>query len=203
MIKTLIKKRILFICIIVLLHPLKVRSQESWISEIGAADSLQNLTPMESKMKIGDIVILAKYAQGAVVFNSFVGYLKFMKPQERKIFLLQIVELIGHFSFEDSATDRAIRESGLSDTCTACLMLKEGIYETQLQKIAEVAESELESSFRLLLTLFSIGYQEGYQKQKNAPTKFWYWDYSDVENTYKFIELDNKQYVELQKVLRP
>jgi len=53
------------------------------------------------------------------------------------------------------------------------------------------------------LTLFSIGYQEGYQKYKNAPTKFWYWDYSDVENTYKFIELDDKQYVELDEVLRP
>jgi len=88
-------------------------------------------------MKIGDIVILVKYAQGAIVFNSFFGYLKFMKPPERKAFLLQIVELIGHFSIDDSAADLAIRKSQLSDTSTACLILKNGIYETQLLKIAE------------------------------------------------------------------
>lgn len=163
----------------------------------------QTNMPVRSEMKIGDIVILVKYAQGGVVFNSFYGYLKFMKPPVRKVFLSQIVELIGHFAIDDSAADVAIKQSGLSDTCAACLILKEGVYETQLQKILELPESELESSFKLLLTVFSIGYQEGYQKHRNAPTKFWYWDYSEMENTLKYIELDYNKYVPLDEILRP
>jgi hypothetical protein len=159
--------------------------------------------PTKSEMKIRDLVILVKYAQGAVVFNSFFGYLKFMKAPERKVFISQVVELIGHFLKDDSAGDLAIRRSGLSDTCAACLILKEGVCEAQLQKIVELPESELESSFKLLLTLFSIGYQEGYQKYKNAPAKFWYWDYSNVENTYKFIEIDDSQYILLNEILKP
>jgi len=154
-------------------------------------------------MKIGDLVILVKYAQGAVIFDSFFGYLKFLKPSQRIIFLSQIVELIGHFTIEDSFADRAIQESGLVKTSSACLIFKEGIDEVQLRKIAELHETELEASFKLLLTLFSIAYQDGFQKNKNAPDKFWYWDYSQVENTFKFIELDDKQHVQLNEVLLP
>jgi hypothetical protein len=154
-------------------------------------------------MKIRDLVILAKYAQGGVVFNSFYSMLKFFKPPERKIFLSQIVELTGHFAVDDSVADLAIKQSGLSDTCSACLILKEGVNETQLQKIAELPESELESSFKLLLTVFSIGYQEGYQKSKNDPGKPWYWDYSDAENAFKLVHMDENQKVQLDEVLRP
>jgi len=183
------RKVILISAIMILMNVPKMNSQTNM--------------PVKSEMKIRDLVILVKYAQGAVVFDSFYSFLKFLKPPERKIFLSQIVELTGHFAMDDSAAELAIRESGLTDSCAACLLLKEGIYESQLEKIAELPESELEFSFKLLLTLFSIGYQEVYQKHKNAPTKFWYWDYSDVENTYKFVELDYNQYVQVDEILNP
>lgn len=183
------RKRILISVILILANVPKMNSQTNM--------------PLKSEVKIRDLVILVKYAQGLVVFESFYGYLKSFKPPERKEFLYQIAELTGHFLIEDSAGDLAITKSELNDTCAACLILKEGVYETQLQKIAELPESELESSFKLLLTLFSIGYQEGYHKHKNAPIKFWYWDYSDVENTYKLIELEDNQYVQLDEILRP
>jgi hypothetical protein len=111
--------------------------------------------------------------------------------------------LTGHFAIDNSVADLAIKQSGLSDTCSACLILKEGVNEKQLQKITELPESELESSFKLLLTVFSIGYQDGFQKHKNAPDKFWYWDYSKVENAFKLVQLDYKQYVPLDEVLIP
>jgi hypothetical protein len=201
--KKFMRKKILISVILILINTPKINSQTSSTSVERTYDSLQNIMVKKSEMKIMDLVSLVKYAQGAVVFNSLYAYLKFLKPSQRKIYLSQIVELTGHFFIDDSAADLAIRESGLSDTCTACLILKEGVYETQLQKIAELPESELESSFKLLLTLFSIGYQGGYQKHKNAPTKFWYWDYSEIENTYKYIELDYNQYVLLDEILRP
>lgn len=154
-------------------------------------------------MRVRDLVILVKYAQGAVVFNSFYSMLKFFKPLERKIFLSQVVELTKHFTINDSIADLAIKKSGLSETCTACLILKEGVSEIQLQKIVDLSETELESSLKLLLTLFSISYQEGYQKNKNDPDKFWYWDYSNAENSFKLIKLDDNQYLQLDQVLRP
>lgn len=197
------KKRILISVVIVLMCAPEMNFQASGISVIRTSDSLQNFMVRKSEMTITNLVILVKYAQGAVVFNSFYGMLNFFKPPERKIFLSQIVELTGHFAMDDSIADLAIKESGLSDTCSACLILKEGVNETQLQKIAELPESELESSFKLLLTVFSIGYQEGYQKHKNAPDKFWYWDYSEVENVYKYVQLDYKESVKLDEVLRP
>jgi hypothetical protein len=78
----------------------------------------------------------------------------------------------------------AIKESGLRSDCPGCLILEEGFSDTQLKKIATLPESELETSFKILLTLFSIGYQDGFKKNKNAPDKFWYWDYTDVGNTF-------------------
>ena len=199
------KKGILISAVIVLICVSKTNSQASNISMIRTNDSLQNFMVKKSEMKITDLVILVKYAQGAVVFNSFYGYLKFLKPPQRKIFLSQIVELTGHFAIDDSIADLAIEESGLSDTCSACLILKEGVNETQLQGIIALPESELESSFKLLLTLFSIGYQDGFQKHKNAPDKLWYWDYSEVgvENSIKIAQMDTNQYVQLDEVLRP
>jgi Family of unknown function (DUF5958) len=159
--------------------------------------------PVKSEMKVRDLVVLVKYAQGAVVFDSYYSMLKFFKPPERKVFLSQIVELIGHFIISDSVADLVIKESALSYTCSACLILKEGINETQLQKIIELPDDELKSSFKLLLTLFSSGYQEGFKKRKNTPEEFWYWDYFEVEIVYKFVQLDYNKTVLLNDVLRP
>ena len=151
-------------------------------------------------MKIRDVVILVKYAQGAVLFDPFFSYLKFLKSPERKIFLSQIIELIGHFNIDECVVDLAIKQSGLSSNCSAYLMLKEDL--NDMRNIIELPESELESSFKLLLTLFSIGYQEGFQKNKNAPDKFWYWDYYEV-SSYKLIEMNEMESVQLDEILRP
>jgi len=195
--KTLIGAIVIFTC------AYKINFQTHDISIIQKRESLQNLRIRSSVMRVRDLVILVKYAQGAVVFNSFYSMLKFFKPLERKIFLSQVVELTKHFTINDSIADLAIKKSGLSETCTACLILKEGVSEIQLQKIVDLSETELESSLKLLLTLFSISYQEGYQKNKNDPDKFWYWDYSNAENSFKLIKLDDNQYLQLDQVLRP
>lgn len=201
--KSFMKEVILIGSVILLLGVPRTSSQTRSVSGVRTYDLLQNFMERKSEIKISDLVPIVKYAQGAVVFNSFYGYLKFLKPPQRKIFLSQIIELTGHFAMDDSVTDLAIKQSGLSSACSACLLLKEGFSQKQLQKIVELPESELESSFKLLLTVFSIGYQDGFKKHKNAPDKFWYWDYSEVENTLKLVQLDYNQYVQLEEILRP
>jgi hypothetical protein len=159
--------------------------------------------PVKSEIRIRDLVILIKYAQGAVAFNSLFDYVAYMKPGERKILLSQIVDLTGHFSIDNSAAELAIRNSGLSDTCAASLIWKGGNLKTRLQEVIELPESELESSFKLLLALFSAGYQDGYQRHKNAATTFWYWDYSENETALKVVGLPYDECVNIEDVLIP
>lgn len=166
-------------------------------------DSVKIFMTKKSDIKITDVVKLVKYAQGGIVFNSFLSYLEFLKPAERQIFLLQLTELISHFTMDDSMVDLTIKRSDLANTCSACLLLNVGVNENQLSKIAKLPDTELKSSFKLLLTLFSIVYQEGYQKNRNSATKFWYWDYSEEQNVYNLIELDYKQYVKVDDILWP
>ena len=41
------------------------------------------------------------------------------------------------------------------------------------------SDYELEKVLILLLNLFKIGYNRRFQKEKNNPDKWWYWDLSD------------------------
>ena len=52
-------------------------------------------------------------------------------------------------------------------------------------------EYELEKSFRLLTAMLSIAYNRRFKLEKNNPSKWWYWDLSDLENEKKIIILRN------------
>jgi hypothetical protein len=48
----------------------------------------------QHKMKRLDLVILVKYAQGLSNFHSYLSYIKFLKPEQRKNYLSEIAFLI-------------------------------------------------------------------------------------------------------------
>jgi hypothetical protein len=148
-----------------------------------------------SEIKIFDVIILAKYAQGGVVFSQYYNYLKFMKPKERSVFLFQIGELIGHYALDDSVVRLAAKPLGWPGDY---LITNKGINQQVIQKLMLLPESELESTFKSLLTTFSICYHQGYQKHKNATDKFWYWDYTDETVVDR---LDANQRIRLDDVL--
>lgn len=153
-------------------------------------------------MKIRDLVILVKYGQGLIVFNSFFEYLKFFKSSERKAFLSEIVALTDNWHLDDSYIDTAIEKSELNITSPACEILREGVDKQQLQRIAALPENELEASFKLLLTLFSLGYQREFGKNMNDSDKFWYWDYSDEQNIFKLLKLNDADSVDIDLVMK-
>jgi hypothetical protein len=157
----------------------------------------------ESRIKALYVVMLVKYAQGAVMYDGFYEATLLFRPPLRKVFLSQIAKLSGHFEMDNSVASLAIKQSGLEENCAACLLLREGISEPALLRIAELPESELWPALKLLLTVFSIGYQPGYQKHKNAPDMFWYWDFTEEGNIYSFLEIDHNRYLQLNEVLWP
>jgi hypothetical protein len=165
--------------------------------------TLQNNMGKESRIKASYLVLLVKYAQGAVIYDGFYEAMLLFRPPDRKVFLSQIAKLSGHFEMDNSVASLAIKQSGLEENRAACLLLREGISEPALLRIVELPESELWSALKLLLTVFSIGYQPGYQKHKNAPDMFWYWDFSEGNSIYSPLDIDHNRYLQLDEILWP
>jgi hypothetical protein len=148
-------------------------------------------------MKIRDLIILAKYAQGGVVFDSFLEHVCHMQNDERKKFFSQIVELIKKLDPEDSEAATPIKKSELSADCKQSLILREAVTDQKLSELLEVQDEDLENTFKVLLNLFVEGYKRAYAKNRNNASKFWYWDYSIPATSFQIVELDTKQEVDI------
>lgn len=116
-----------------------------------------------------------------------------------KIWILQknrsfLKEIICYFIQQSKAKDEdildAIEMSNLKPTYTPSVMIKKGVTTSNLEKIAELPEKELEKVFVLFLSVFKIAYQRRFLIEKNTPKKWWYWDMSDENNIAKI----KKQY---------
>jgi hypothetical protein len=160
-------------------------------------ENLMDLKNNIDSMKIRDIIILAKYAQGGVVFNSFLEHVRHMKEDERKKFLLQIVELIRKLEPLESDAATATKKSELSADCKQSLILSEGVTDQKLDELLKLQGENLEDTFKLLLNLFSEGYKRAYARNRNNASKFWYWDYSIPATSFQIVELDTNQEVDI------
>jgi hypothetical protein len=115
---------------------------------------------------------------------------------------LKIVDLTDNWHLDDSYIDVAIEKSELNITTPACEILREGVNKEQLQKIVSLSENELEASFKLLLTLFSLGYQREFAKNMSDPDKLWYWDYTDEQNIFKLLKLNDNDLVDIDLIMK-
>lgn len=156
-------------------------------------------------MKIMDVVILVKYAQGLV---SFKGYFKYVngimrRKNQYKSYLFQMAELTDNWQLQKSEVAEAIKESKLSENSELCQLLKDGVDKQKLLKIVELSDPDLKSSFKLLLTLFSVGYRKEFKVNMDAPDKFWYWDYLKIDSIMKIIALDYKEEIDVDLINGP
>lgn len=150
-----------------------------------------------NRMKIRDVVALVKYGQGLVVFDSYLSYLRFIKPVEREKYLLQIVELTMKMKPRPGDERNAIKLSGLNVDSKPCHLISQGATKETLLEIVHLPQEELERSFKLLLTVFSIVYEREYKKHRNDPERMWYWDYMELSNTMKFLKMDDTKTIDL------
>lgn len=159
--------------------------------------NLMDLKNNVDSMKIRDLIILVKYAQGGVVFNSFLEHVGRIKEDERKKILSQIVELIKKLEPQESDAATAIKKSELSVDCKQSLILREGITDQKLEELLKLQDEDLKDTFKLLLNLFAEGYKRAYVKNRNNASKFWYWDYSIPATSFQIVELDTTQEVDI------
>lgn len=141
--------------------------------------------------------MLAKYAQGGVVFNSFFQHVRHMKEDERKTFLSQIAGLIKKLEPRDSDAARAIKKSKISADSKQALILSEGLTDQNLEDLLKLQAEDLECTFKVLINLFAEGYKRAYAKNRNNETKFWYWDYSIPGTSFQIVELNASQEVDI------
>jgi hypothetical protein len=158
---------------------------------------IKNFNNYIDTMRVRDLIILAKYAQGAIVFNSFLEHVRHMKSDERKEFLSQIVELIKKLEPEHSDAATAIKKSEFNTDCKHSLVLREGVNDQSLEELLKFPDTDIEPTFKLLLNLFAEGYKRAYVKNRNNATKFWYWDYSVPSTSFQIIELDTNQEIDI------
>lgn len=150
-------------------------------------------------MKVKDIVILVKYGQGLVLFNSFFDYVGHMRPDTRHDFLSKTVELIKRLQLQDEDIVTLSKEQFYANS-SQFLSLRDGITDEKLDELLNFSDEDLEPTFKLLLDLFAEGYKRIYPKYKNNASKFWYWNYSLTATTFELLELDVDQEIDISNI---
>lgn len=138
-------------------------------------------------LKISDTISLNRYGQKLIGHEILLSLFSSFELYEKRRYLQEIIALIVQSKPRIEDIDSAIFESKLKTTYTPCVLLKKGVDNHYLNKIAELAEIELDKAFLLLLALFRVAYQRRFEAERNHSHKWWYWDLSD-ENNIKKIE---------------
>ncbi|MEY8761987.1 DUF5958 family protein [Chryseobacterium tongliaoense] len=126
-----------------------------------------------------DQISINKYGQGHIQIDVLKSNFVSFNLEKKKDYLEEIISLIIQSKPTDEDIEPAIKESNLKNTFTPCVLLKKGIVNHNLRKLANLPEYELEKVLVLLMSLFKIAYQRRFIEEKNNPGKWWYWDLSD------------------------
>jgi thiamine pyrophosphokinase len=143
-------------------------------------------------MNIDKEIILNLFAQGLYDYNQMIYDFNSLDFETKKEYLKDFVTIIIQSKPVSTDVEIAIFNSKLKSTYTPCVILKKGIEKNSLLKITELPLNELEKAFILLIHLFRIAYLRRYKIEKNDPTKWWYWDFSDEINFKKLDLVRNK-----------
>jgi hypothetical protein len=150
-------------------------------------------------MKVKELVILVKYGQGLVLFDSFVGYMEFLQPPRRQELLSEMVDLILKLNPRLGDIDSSIKISRLHEDSTSCILLRQGLEREMLQQIICLPNGEFKDAFKLLLSLFTLVYKRKYALNKNDSGRFWYWDFSATSNILRLADLNKEEIIDLNK----
>ncbi len=142
-------------------------------------------------MNIEKEIKINLFAQGLCDINLMKDDFNLLDVDKKRSYLHDLVILIIQSKPITSDIETAILDSKLKHTFTPCVMLKKGIERFNLLKITELPINELEKSFILLIHLFKTAYLRRFEKEKNVPNKWWYWDFSD-ETNYNRLDLLRK-----------
>lgn len=135
-----------------------------------------------SMLKISYAFPINLYAQGLTSSDILLSTFSTFDLAEKRSYLRGLIGLIQQSKPNADDIEPAITESSLKPTFTPCVLLKKGVESHCLERIAALPEAELNKALLLLLALFKIAYLRRFIAEKNSPSKWWYWDFSDEKN---------------------
>lgn len=136
-------------------------------------------------MTIDQEIEINLFAQDLIDIKHLRFIFNDLNMETKKIYLERLILLITQSKVLEIDIDSAIIKSKLKSTFTPCVILKRGLTKSNFNKIINLPNNELDKVFLLLVYLFKIAYNRRFELEKNNPTKWWYWDFSDDENLRK------------------
>lgn len=140
-------------------------------------------------MDLAQEILINKYGQGLVDIEILIADYASLDADGKNRYLTHLVMLIIQSKSVNTDIMPAIENSHLKKTYTPCVLLeKGGTQYCSLKKIIGLPTYEFDKVLILLLNLFRIAYYRRFQKERNNPDKWWYWDLSDekkMANVYK------------------
>ncbi len=139
-------------------------------------------------MKIEQQILINKFGQKLIKELELLDMFNILKDVDKRMFLIELIELIIQSKPLISDIDLTIENSNLKPTFTPCVLLRKGIRRHKLERLSKLPISELNKSYLLLINLYQIAYSRRYEIEKNNPNKWWYWDLSDNANLEKILK---------------
>ena len=115
--------------------------------------------------------IINQYGQGLVSNSHVISYYSSLPKIERDEFREIMVDLIIQSKCIESDIVPAIIESGLKPTNTCCVIIKKGLYYTNLIRLFNLPD--INQSLSFLLSLYRIGYTRRKEEPRSG-SKWWY-----------------------------
>jgi hypothetical protein len=154
-------------------------------------------------MKVSELVILVKYAQGLIVIDSFLDFFTRKNNEEQRIFLQEMIQLIRELRGTDReiaiASPKTVPEidTEYSEKLWSCLL------DNNSSDIVTLLNNDSKMNCRLLLHFFSEVYKDAYKENSHEDLKkFWYWDFSLTSVSFKTFQLDLRQELDLKTITR-
>lgn len=135
-----------------------------------------------------DEIQINKFGQNLIFVDEIKNKFESQTTIQKRIFLNEIINLINQSKPVNDDIEIAIIESKLKQSYTPCVLIKKGVENYNLKKLAELPDNELNKSLILLLNLFKIAYNRRFEIEKNNPNKWWYWDLSNEDLINKIIK---------------
>jgi Family of unknown function (DUF5958) len=130
---------------------------------------------------------LNQFAQGLLPIDELLTYFSSLDASLKGSYLSHLIGLIIQSKPVIEDVPMAIEESQLKPNYTPCVLMKKGVAQHHLRKIAELPEDEQPKVLVLFLHLFKVSYLRRFLMEKDLPHKWWYWDLSVPENVERVL----------------
>jgi len=142
-------------------------------------------------MKIQNDIKINQFGQNLSTITDIINYFDSLTKDEKDDFIKKLLFFISQLKPTDEDVEEAIKLSGLKQTHTPIVLIKQNYHYNNLNRIINLPDNEFRKSLSLLLSLYFTTYQKQFKSKDFNPTKWWLNDLSDENNIMKIENLSD------------